>query len=474
MNAAEIARLGVVALADAIAKGEITSEDATEACIRRLETVGRRINCVIRIEADEALEAARARDRERHQGTLRGPLHGVPLAHKDLFFRAGRTVTCGAKITRDFVPDTTATALQRLEAAGAVQVAALHLAEFARSPTGHNDHFGPCRNPWDEARVTGGSSSGSGAAVAARLVPGSLGTDTGGSIRLPAAMCGVVGLVPTRTRVSAAGVMPLSWSMDTVGPLAREARDCARLLRVIAGRDAGDPLSSHEPVPDYEASLAANLKGRTIAVPDAWFYEPVTPEVKACLDASLAVLRDAGARVVTATPPNMALIDDVQHVVREVEAATVHARWLRDRPLDYADQVRVRTEPGLFYSAVRYCEALNLRAPILKEFLDAMLAKADLVHLPAVPVPVPTIAETTTGGAAAIAAVIRLIGHCTRHINYLGLPVIAVPCGFTPGPLPVAFQLVGRPFNEGLLLSAAAACQARTDWHTRAPAVAGV
>ena len=472
MTAPRLADLTLIETAEAIAKGEITSEAATRSALDRLRSIGSTLNCVIALDEADALTAARVADVERTKGKLRGPLHGVPLAHKDLFFREGKVVTSGAKITRDFVAPTTATVLERLEAAGAIYVAALHLAEFARSPTGHNEHFGPARNPWNLAHVTGGSSSGSGAAVAARLVSAALGSDTGGSIRLPASICGVVGLMPTQTRVSRAGVMPLSWSMDTVGPMAREARDCARLLTVIAGVDPRDPTTSQAPVPDYERAMPTTLKGLRIGVPRRFYYDPVTPDVGKALEESLRVFRDAGAVIADTDVPDMALIDEVQHVVRECEAATVHSRWLRSRPKDFADQVRSRTEPGLFYTATRYLEALDLRAPIVAEFLATAFGDNDILHLPGVPIPVPTIAETTTGGPEAIAKMIRLVGHCTRHINFLGLPAIAVPCGFSTSGLPVAFQLIGRPFAEATLLGAADRYQAATEWRRRAPAVA--
>ncbi|MSO54646.1 MAG: amidase [Rhodospirillales bacterium] len=472
MTASRLADLSMIETAAAIAKGEITSEAATRSVLDRLKTIGPKVNCVIAIEEDEAMAAARVADAERAKGQLRGPLHGVPMGHKDLLFRKGKVVTSGAKITRGFVAPTTATVLERLEAAGAIYVAALHLAEFARSPTGHNEHFGPCRNPWNLDHVTGGSSSGSGAAVAARLVPAALGSDTGGSIRLPASICGVVGLMPTQTRVSRAGVMPLSWSMDTVGPMARDARDCARLLSIIAGADPRDLTTSHAPVPDYEKAMPTSLKGLRVGVPRRFYYDPVTPEVGKALDESLRVFRDVGAVITDTDVPDMALIDEVQHIVRECEAATVHGRWLRSRPKDFADQVRSRTEPGLFYTATRYLEALDLRAPIVAEFLAKAFGDNDILHLPGVPIPVPTIAETTTGGPEAIAKMIRLVGHCTRHINFLGLPAIAVPCGFSASGLPIAFQLIGRPFGEATLLGAADRYQAVTDWRRRAPAIA--
>lgn len=461
--------LSLTEAADAIRRGKVSSVELTQAAIARAGKLGPELNCFALLNADEALAQARKADRGRKRGQRRGPLHGVPLAHKDLFYRKGKVVACGSKIRRDFVPGTSATVIDRLAAAGAVNLGALHMAEFAFSPTGYNEHYGHARNPWNLAHVPGGSSSGSGAAVAARIVFGSLGTDTGGSLRHPAAMCGLTGLKPTVTRVSRAGVMPLSHSLDCVGPLARTARDCARLLSVISGADPADPTAAQRPAPKYEAALDGKARGLRIGIPRSYYYEPVDPEIRKKLEASLDCLRSLGAKVVDVGVPDMSLVNTLMHVVMAVEAATVHRRWLQTRRGDYADQVASRIEPGLFYPATRYCEALAMRASICREFIDTALKGVDVLHLPAIPIPVPTIEETIRGDPARIAQVIGVVGHCTRGINYLGLPAISVPCGFDAGGLPVAFQFVARPFAEATLLRAADAYQRATEWHRHSP-----
>jgi aspartyl-tRNA(Asn)/glutamyl-tRNA(Gln) amidotransferase subunit A len=462
--------LSLTELADAIAKGETTSRAATEASLARFKSIGPKLNCTVLLEEDKALAAADAADARRKAGKPLGPLHGVPLAHKDLFYRAGRPCAGGSKIRQGFVPQTTATVLDRLDTAGALDLGTLHMAEFALSPTGYNEPYGHACNPWNTEHVTGGSSSGSGAAVAARIVSASLGSDTGGSIRHPAAMCGLTGLKPTWSRVSRANAMPLSWSLDCVGPLARTARDCARLMTIIAGADAADPTAARVAVPDYLAQLDGTLKGVTIAVPGNYYYEHVTPEIKSALDESLAALRERGARTVTTSVPDMALINALMIVVMAIEAASIHRNWLATRPEDYADQVRSRIEPGLYYPATRYSEALSLRAKIAAEYVATAMKGADMLHLPTLSIPVPSIAETTAGDPAAVAGKIAAITHCTRGINYLGLPSLALPCGLAGG-LPVGFQLVGKPFAEGLLLRAGDAYQRVTDWHTKVPAM---
>lgn len=466
----DILDLGLCDLADAIAEGSVTSEAATEAALQGLSTIGQELNAVVRLEADRSRQQARDADRRRMSGKPGGPLFGVPLAHKDLFFRAGMLCEAGSKILAGYRPAETATVLERLDAAGALDIGALHLAEFALSPTGYNGHLGHARNPWSLDHCPGGSSSGSAAVVAARLVPAALGSDTGGSIRHPAAMCGVTGLKPTHGLVPLSGTVPLSPSLDCVGPLTRSARDAARMMTVIAGGDHRDGATAGAPRRDYESRLDGDLRGLTIAVPRPYYREGGDEAVLAAIEESLAVFHDAGARIVETTVPDMAVINAMFHVLMTVEAATYHRHWLETRPEDYADQVRSRIEPGLFYPATRYAEALMLRATLAREWLSAAMGSSDLVHVPVLRHPVPSIAETTEGDVAAVAAAIGRVTHCTRGISYLGLPVLAAPCGFV-AELPVAFQLVGRHFAEPLLLRAGHAFQARTSWHVRKPPV---
>ena len=266
-RASALTRLTLVQACEAVQRGEVTSVALTEAALDAFNAGDATINASIALDREEALETAWGLDKLRKAGRQLGPLHGVPLAHKDMYYRAGKPCTCGSKIRRAFRPAYTATAIKRLEDAGSITIGSLNMAEFAQNPTGHNAHFGNCHNPWHLDYCPGGSSSGSGAAVAARFIYGALGSDTGGSIRLPASMCGVTGIKGTQTRVSRYGAMPLSFSADNVGPLARTARDCARLLRTIGGHDPADPTSSTEPVGDYEAALDGDLRGLRIGFP---------------------------------------------------------------------------------------------------------------------------------------------------------------------------------------------------------------
>ena len=464
-------RLTLCEAADAVAQGEVTSEQLVRHALDRLASIGPRLNCVVACYPDQALEAARAIDLRRASGAALGPLGGVPMAHKDLFYRRGRPSEGGAAIRRGFMPDQTATVLERVDAAGAVDLGRLQMAEFALSPTGFNAHMGHVCNPWSLDHVPGGSSSGSGAAVAARLIHASLGTDTGGSIRHPAAMCGITGIKPTWSRVSRAGVMPLSFSLDCVGPLARTARDCARLLEVIAGPDPADPTAARRPCPPLEQSLDGDIRGLRIAVPRGYYEQHLTIEVTRGLAASLAVLRERGAVVIETSTPDMALVNAMMAMLMASEAAAVHRNWVLTRRDEYAAQVRSRIEPGLVYSATDYLQTLSLRAQVAQQWLDVAMSDADVVYLPALSIPVPSIAQTTQGNPAELATLIGVITHCTRGINLLGLPSVAVPAGFVDGR-PLAFQLVGRPFDEGTVLKVADAFQRDTDWHERIPDIA--
>jgi aspartyl-tRNA(Asn)/glutamyl-tRNA(Gln) amidotransferase subunit A len=468
----DLCSLSLVEAAAAIQSKQVSSEEMTQDCLGRAEALQPVINCFISLEGEDALVAARAADQDLARGTVRGPLHGVPLAHKDLLYRAGKVMTGGSKILADFVPDTTATVLERLSAAGAINLGTLNMAEFALGAAGRNEHFGPCRNPWNPDHISGGSSSGSGAAVAGGIAFGAIGTDTGGSIRLPATICGVVGMKPTQTRVSRHGVMPLSYSLDNAGPLTRTVADCARMLEVIAGADPNDPTSSQEPVPPYESLLeGASASDVRIGVPVNHYYDVATGAVKAALAESLEVYRGLGAEIVEITVPGPTELRDLLGVVLRGEAANIHAEWLTSRRDDYAEEVRTRIEAGLYLPAVRYLEAMRLRPVLLREFLDTVYDKVDVLHLPGLAIAVPTIAETDAAASGNALELNERLGWCTRAASYLGLPSLAVPCGFADGGLPVGFQLMGRPYAEDRLLSLGHAYQRETAWHTMAPVI---
>ena len=465
----EPALMSLTSVAKAIADRRVSSREVTQSCLDRIARWQPRLNAFMAIEAEAALAAADAADAALAKGALRGALHGVPLAHKDMYYEAGKVVTCGSRIRRDFVATTTSTALQRLKDAGTIRLGSLQMAEFAYGPTGHNSHYGPVHNPFALDRVTGGSSSGSGAAVAARLTFAALGSDTGGSIRMPAHFCGVTGLKTTVGRVSRAGAMPLSQSLDTVGPLARSAEDCALLLGLMAGADPEDPTAVAGPLPDFAAATTGSIKGLTIGVPTAFYVDDLDAEVAAALDATMAVLRREGANIVQVELPDQRQLSAACQLVLAVEAAAFHKRWMIERPQDYGPQVLMRLQNGLAIPGVLYLEAMRWRGPALAAHLAAV-ADVDAMVAPVAPVAAPTIAESDVGNSPDAEAVIQRLTRFTRPINYLGLPSLAIPAGFTRAGLPVGMQLVGRSFDEATLLRIGAAFQRATDFHDRVPA----
>ncbi len=464
----EPALMSLTAVASAIAEKRLSSREATQSCLDRIAKWQPHLNAFMAIEPDEALRAADAADAALANGRRRGPLHGVPLAHKDMYYEEGRVVTCGSRIRRDFIATTTSTAVQRLKDAGTIRLGSLQMAEFAYGPTGHNAHFGPVHNPFAPDHITGGSSSGSGSAVAARLTFAALGSDTGGSIRMPAHFCGVTGLKTTVGRVSRAGAMPLSQSLDTVGPLARSAEDCAVLLGLMAGADPADPTAVAGLVPDYAAATAEAMKGLTIGVPGAFYVDDLDAEVASVLDATIATLKREGAKVVQVDLPDQRQLSGAAQLVLAVEAAAFHKRWMIERPQDYGAQVLMRLQNGLAISGVTYLETLRWRGPALAAH-NAATAGVDAVIAPVSPVPAPTIAESDVGGGPGAEAVIQRLTRFTRPINYLGLPSLAIPSGFTRKGLPVGLQLIGRSFDEAKLLRIGAAFQRATDFHEKVP-----
>jgi aspartyl-tRNA(Asn)/glutamyl-tRNA(Gln) amidotransferase subunit A len=464
----EPALMSLTSVAQAIANKQVSSREVTQSCLDRIVRWQPHLNAFMAIEAADALKAAEAADASLARGARRGVLHGVPLAHKDMYYEAGKVVTCGSRIRSEFVATTTATALQRLKDAGTIRLGSLQMAEFAYGPTGHNSHYGPVHNPFALDRITGGSSSGSGSAVAARLTFAALGSDTGGSVRMPAHFCGVTGLKTTVGRISRAGAMPLSQSLDTVGPLARTAEDCAVLLGLMAGADPADPTAISGPVPDYAAATRGGIGGLAIGVPTAFYVDDLDAEVAGFLEATIAVFRREGATIVSVDLPDQRQLSAAAQLVLAVEAAAFHKRWMIERAQDYGPQVLMRLQNGLAIPGVTYLEAVRWRAQALAAHVAAV-ANVDAVIAPVSPVPAPTIAESDVGNSPDAEAVIQRLTRFTRPINYLGLPALSIPCGFTRAGLPVGMQFVGRSFDEATLLRLGAAFQRATDFHEREP-----
>ena len=465
---ADLALLPVAELAQRIRSGHATARAAVEACLARIETWNKRLNAFVLLEADHARKAADLADAEAKRGRWRGALHGVPMAHKDMYYRTGRVATCGSKIRRDWVASSTATALARLDAAGALDLGTLNMAEFAFGPTGHNWHLGHARNAWSPDHITGGSSSGSATAVAARMIPAALGSDTGGSIRLPAHYCGVVGIKPTWGRVSRANAMPLSWSLDTVGPLTRTVEDAAMILGLIAGPDPADPTAAVEPVPDYVGALARGVRGLRIGRPTGFFTE-TDADTASRLDDAARVFEQLGAEIVSVALPDMEQINALHAMVLPAEAVTIHREWLRTRPEDYSGQVRSRLEAGLMISATVYLDAMRARGPLLAEFTAKVFGACDVLMCAVQAGAAPTLAESEILPGPELGQRLSPFPRFTRPFNYLGLPGLTVPAGFAGSGLPIGMQLVGRSFAETTLFATGHAYQQATEWHRLVP-----
>jgi len=465
----DLAALDAASAAELIRKREVSCVGLTRACLRAIERSRENVNAFIAVWPEQAIASAERADQELAAGRPRGALHGIPIAWKDVLFRKGAVTTVGSRICRDLQPQITATILERLAQAGAIFVGALNLSEMIMSPTGRNAHYGDCRNPWNKAHITGGSSSGSAAALAARLVPLTIGSDTGGSIRIPAALCGVTGLKPTYGLISRFGCFPRAWSLDVLGPMARSAQDCAMLAAAIAGFDERDPTSARLPLPAYDVD-GAQLRGARIAVPYGEHRFDLDPAVKAALEASVEQLADAGATIVPVKLPSFERYYVPANVINKAEGSAIHSHWLRTRRQDYSPAVVTRLEAGYHIPATHYLDALRARSRLLREFVKSTMNNADALHFPVVGIAAPSIAEAGREDAERQPEFLRAMTGFTRWVNYLGLPALSLPCGFTSTGLPVGFQLVGRPFSERKLLRIGHAYQHVTEWHLRAPA----
>ena len=459
----------LVSLADAIRTKKISAVEATRAYLDRIGRLDPAIRSFITVDADGALAAARALDGDAMAGRWRGPLHGVPLAYKDLCHIKGLPTSCGTKTAEYFTGPHECTAVTRLREAGAITLGKLNMSELALGPFGDNAHHGDVQNPWRRGHVSGGSSSGSGAAVAAGLAAGTLGTDTGGSIRLPAAVCGIVGLKATYGRVSRAGAMPLSWSLDHIGPMTRTVRDAAVMLAVIAGHDPRDATTSRRRVPDYAATLDASVKGLRVGIAENYYFDGIAAEVEAGVRDAIRALATLETVVRPVRVPDPMMQQGLTNVLARAEGVVINERLARERPHELQPAVRARLEVGFQISAHDYLQAGRLRAQLARQFVADVFADVDVLVVPAIPEPAPALMDAKAGSVEDVVARMGRFSRLTRPFNGLGLPALTVPCGFSADGRPFALQIVGRPFAEATVLRLGHAYQGITDWHTRRP-----
>jgi aspartyl-tRNA(Asn)/glutamyl-tRNA(Gln) amidotransferase subunit A len=461
---ADVTQQSLAEVARSIESREVSPVEVTEACLKRISLTDETLNSFITVMADEARRAAALAADEIASGTYRGPLHGVPIGLKDLVAVSGVRMTAGSKIMTDNIAGEDAEIVQRFRAAGAVIIGKLNMHEFAYGATGINPHYGSARNPWNTERITGGSSSGSGSAVASGQCFVAIGTDTGGSIRIPASLCGVVGVKPTFGLVSRRGIVPLSWSLDHAGPLARTVEDAAIVLQAIAGHDPLDDSSVDEPVPDYRTGLRDGVRGLRVGVPDSFFFDGLEDEVEAAVRAAIETLEVEGAVVSSISLPR---IDEIPNAVTAMmlpEPLAYHQKWLNERPDDYGESVRFRLELAAAIPAVAYVQAQRFREMVVQDWREQVFSKVDVLACPTTAVSAPAIDESE------LSTTFNLI-RLTNPLNLIGTPCVSLPCGFTEAGSPIGLQLVGRWFDEATLLRAAFAYEQATEWHKRRPAV---
>jgi len=399
---------------------------------------------------------------EQRRGQCRGPLHGIPIALKDNIDTADIRTTAASELFKDRIPSKDAEVVRRLKNAGAILLGKTNLHEFAYGGSSSVSYFGPVHNPWAPDRVPGGSSGGSAAATASGLCFGSLGTDTAGSLRIPASYCGIVGLKPTYGRVSNRGVVPLSWSLDHVGPLCRTVEDAALMLGVIAGYDELDPSTADIPVPDYSGAFKVQASKLRLGVPRSPFFEGLDSEIAKAMDSAIEVLRKLTATVGDITLPASSIpIDDIYAKVRSVEAYTYHRQWISESPEKYQAATRQRIiQNAADVKTPDYVQA-RLQLDLLRRQIKKVFTTVDLLAMPTLPSPPALISQGTNPTAVSI--------RNTSPFNVLGLPAISVPCGFTTSGLPIGLQIVGAPFAESTVLALAHVYERQTEWHQRRP-----
>ena len=456
-SGADPARLSLRAASDRIRRGALSPVALTQACLARIERLNPTLNAFITITADRALATAREREAEQKAGKLRGPLHGIPIALKDNIDTAGVRTTGASALFADRIPGESAEVVRRLEEAGAVLVGKTNLQEFAYGTTCTVSAFGPIHNPWAPDRIAGGSSGGSAVAVAADLCLAALGTDTAGSVRIPASFCGVVGLKPTYGRVSNRGVIPLSWTHDHVGPLTKTVEDAALVLQAIAGYDTADPTTRDRPVDDYARALGARPARPRLGIPRHPFFNDLDSEVASALAAAIDKLRPLAAEVIDEVelPPSGFRSSGLYVRVRGPEAYACHARWVQESPGKYQDVTRAALLKFADTKADDYARARR-EVDLVRRDILATFARVDLLVTPTMPVPPILIADSDRENP--------VDWRNTGPFSTYGLPAISLPCGRTASGLPIGLQLAAAPFDEARLLTFAAACERALGW----------
>ena len=457
-------------LAPLLEKKEISPVELFDEAIERIHQLHPKLNSFITITEEEGRKAATEAESEIRKGQYRGPLHGIPISIKDLFITRGVRTTAGSQVLANSIPDYDATAVTRLRQAGMVLIGKTNMHEFAYGVSNDNPHYGPARNPWDPTRVPGGSSGGSAAAVASSQCSASLGSDTGGSIRIPSAVCGVVGLKPTYGRVSRYGAIPLSWSLDHVGPITKSVEDAAIMLAAIAGPDPMDPSSSSRQLPDYRREMQWSIRGLRLGVPRQYFFEHVDPAIQRLVGAAIRQFESMGAVLAEVEIPDLENCSAMEAHITLAEATSYHEPYLKKQADDYGPGVRTNLEAGRYLLAIDYVKSQRARTLLQRNFNEAFKL-ADVIVSPTLPAFPPRVGEVWVQSGDLREHIIDALLRFNIPYDLTGLPAISVPCGFSSTGLPVALQVAGRPFEETTILKAASAYEQSTNRHLARPAL---
>ncbi len=456
----------ITALRDAYRAGEVSPVEVADDALALIREWNLHLRAFVHVSEREMRRAARESERRFRFGDEIGPLDGVPVAYKDLCYIPGTPTTCGSVMFEDDPPqDAVSSVWKRLDDAGTVNMGKLNMAELAMGPTGRNKHFGDPQNPWKQDHVTGGSSSGSGCAVAGGLALAAIGTDTGGSIRLPAAFCGVVGLKPTNGRVSRHGGMPLSWTLDTFGPLTRTVADNALVLSDIAGADPRDASSSARPVPDYAQALGESIEGVRVGVLEGAELSGASEEVRTAYTQVCEALERLGARLAPMTPPDTEELEELANTIFKYEALLIHGERLEEYEDQVTPEILARLEAGRGIRGAEYRAALERREELIRRYESEVFSAVDVMAGPTTPVPAPSHAQARSDAEGLIASLTRF----TRWVNTLGAPAISLPCGFSGDGLPLGAQFVGPDFSEAALYKVAHAVEAEIGGWAKSP-----
>lgn len=466
MNLQEISSFTIRQLSTAFAKKELSPVEVVQAILSHIGEMNPRLHVFITVMQESALREAKEAEAKFCSGTISGPLQGIPIAHKDILYTQGIPTTAASKVYADFIPSYDATVVARLKAAGTILIGKTNLHEIAFGPTSAVSYYGPVRNPWNLEHIAGGSSGGSAVGVLVKLCWGATGTDTGGSIRVPASACGVVGIKPTYGRVSRYGVIPLAWTLDHIGPITGCVEDAALLLEAMAGYDPNDLTTSQRPVPNYVRSLTGDIRGLRVGIPKEYFFERAEDEVVQAVHEAIRVFENLGAYPEEISLPHMKYAPLVRGAIIFAEASAYYEKILRTRWKDFSSDIQGKLTLGATIPARRYIQAQQVRRLLERDFLHAF-QRVDTIVTPTLPVIPPKIGEEVIKIKGVETDIAGALIPFTFPYNATGLPAISIPCGFSASGLPIGLQIGGKPFDEETVFRVAYAYEQQTPWRNK-------